>query len=126
MTRLIGVASLIALLIAAFGMVVLSTYNLQRLSRQIVLRKLFGARAWQIAALVGREFLLLICIAAAFGLPVAAVSINRFLATFAAPAPIGIWTLLLAVLIALAVTLFSTLRHTLIAMRLAPARILRN
>ncbi len=124
--RLIGIASLIALLIAAFGMYVLSAYSLQRLSRQIVLRKLFGARDWQIAAIVGREFAALICIGATIGLPVAAIMIQRYLATYSLPAPIGSWTLLVALLIAFAVTFISTLRHTLVAMRLAPAQILRE
>jgi len=126
LAKLLGIASLIALLIAAFGIYVLSTYNVQRLHKQIVLRKMYGASPRQIAGLVGREFITLIAIGALIGLPFAAVAIQKYLATFVEHAPIGGWTLMFAVLIALLVTFFSTLRHTVIAMRLAPVQILRD
>jgi len=124
--KLLGIASLIALLIAVFGIYVLSTYNLQRLSKQIILRKLYGASHRNIASLVGREFIILITVAAIIGLPFAVVAIQRYLATYVEHAPIGGWTLMAALLLALLVTFVSTLRHTVIAMRLAPAQILRD
>ncbi len=123
---LLGTASLTAFVIAAFGIYVLATYSVRRLSKQIVLRKLYGADYRDIAGFVGREFIVLIAIGASIGLPVAAVAIQRYLASYVEHAPIGGWTLLAAVLLALLVTFISTLRHTVIAMRLAPAQILRD
>lgn len=126
LAKLLGLASLIALAIAAFGIYVLSAYNVQRLTMQIVLRKLFGANRRAIARLVGREFLVLLSISASIGLPVAAVSNQRYLAGFVEHAPIGVWPLLAAGAAALLVTLVSTLRHTIAAMRITPAAALRD
>jgi predicted lysophospholipase L1 biosynthesis ABC-type transport system permease subunit len=126
LAKLLGMACAIAMLMAAFSIYVLATYSLQRLAKQIVLRKLYGAKRRNIAALVGREFIVLIGIGALIGLPFAAIEIQNYLATFVEHAPIGAWTLLFALILALLVTLLSTLRHTMIAMRLAPAQILRD
>lgn len=126
LAKLLGLASLIAIGIAAFGIYVLSAYSVQRLSKQIVLRKLFGAKRIAIGKLVGREFIFIIAMGALLGLPIAAWSIQRYLSSFVENAPIGAWTLLAAILIALLVTLISTLRHTSIAMQMSPAQALRD
>lgn len=126
LAKLLGLASAIAVMIAGFGVYVLSTYNVRRLGRQIVLRKLFGAGRRDIARLVGREALILVAISAAIGLPVATLVIQRYLASFLDRAPIGGWTLLAAILTALLVTMVSTLRGTLAAVRMSPAAVLRG
>jgi predicted permease len=123
---LLAAASATALLLAAFGIYVLSAYSVQRRSREIVLRKLHGARGGAIARLLGREFAWMLGCAALLGLPPAALAIQRYLAAFAEHAPIGGWTLLLALAAVLAVALAATIRHTLAAMRLPPALALRS
>jgi putative ABC transport system permease protein len=60
------------------------------------------------------------------GLPFAWLAIQRYLAAFAERAPIGAWTLIGALLVACAVALGSTLRHTLAAVRIRPALALRE
>ena len=126
LAKLLGLASLIAIAIASFGIYVLATYSVQRMARQIVLRKLYGAGRSAILALVGREFASLLALGAAIALPMAAVVIARYLAGFVEHAPIGAWPLLAALLLAVLVTLLSTLRHTLGALRMTPALILRD
>ncbi len=126
LAKLLGIASPIALPIAAFGIYVLSTYNVQRLRKQIVLRKLYGAGPRRIANLVGRVFIVLIALGALAGMPFAVVAIQHYLSGFVERAPIGGWTILMAVLVALLVTFISILRHTMIAMRLAPLDVLRD
>jgi putative ABC transport system permease protein len=126
LAKLLGLASLIAIAIASFGIYVLATYSVQRMARQIVLRKLYGAGRRAILALVGREFVRLLALGAAIALPIAALVNARYLAGFVERAPIGAWPLLAALLLAALVTLLSTLRHTLGALRMAPAQILRD
>ena len=126
LAKLLGLASLIAIAIASFGIYVLATYSVQRMARQIVLRKLYGAGRSAILALVGREFASLLALGAAIAVPVAALVIARYLAGFVERAPIGAWPLAAALLLALLVTLLSTLRHTLGALRMTPASILRD
>jgi putative ABC transport system permease protein len=126
LAKILAAATLIAILIAAFGIYVLSAYSIQRRSQEIVLRKLYGANQGAIARLVGREFLILIIISACIGLPVAGIVAERYLANFVERAPIGIWPLLMAFVVAALIALLSTLRHTISAMRISPALILQR
>lgn len=79
-----------------------------------------------IARLVGKEFALLIGAGALLGLPLAALAIERYLTGFVARAPMGAWPLLAALFLALLVALGATARHTLAALRIAPAAALRS
>jgi len=126
LARLLGAASVIATAIAAFGIYVLAAYSVQRREREIVLRKLYGAGGAAIGKIVMREFALLVGAGALLGLPFAWLAIQRYLGAFAERAPVGAWTLAGAVLVAGAVALLSTLRHTLAAVRIRPALALRE
>lgn len=126
LVKLLGLGTLVAIAIAAFGIYVLSAYTVQRLTKQIVIRKLFGAEAGAIAGLVGREFLILISVGSLIGLPLSAFAIQYYLGDFVTRAPIGIWTLLGSMLVVLVVTIASTLRQTFIAMRMSPIEALRH
>ena len=126
LVKLLGAASVVALLIAAFGIYVLSAYSVQRRSREIVLRKMHGASRSAIAKLLGREFAMLIGAGALLGLPVAALVTQRYLAEFVEHAPMGLWPLACALGFAALVALAATTRHTLAAMRIAPALALQG
>lgn len=125
MARLLALATGIALALAAFGTYVLSAHTVQRRAREIVLRKLYGARRTAIGLLVLREIGLLALLAAALGLPPAALAIRRYLAGYVEQAPIGGWTMLLALAATLAIALLAVARHAWLAMRMAPAAALR-
>jgi putative ABC transport system permease protein len=116
----------IATAIAAFGIYVLAAYSVQRRAREIVLRKLYGAGNVAVGRLVMREFLVLIGAGALLGLPPAWLAMQHYLAGFTERAPIGAWTIMGALLVAAAVALGSTLRHTLAAVRIRPALALRE
>ncbi|CAH0220137.1 Macrolide export ATP-binding/permease protein MacB [Massilia sp. Bi118] len=126
LAKLLAASSVIAMAIAAFGIYVLAAYSVQRREREIVLRKLYGANGMAVGGLVLREFALLVGAGAVAGLPFAWVAMQRYLASFAERAPIGAWTIVAALLLACAVTLGSTLRHTLAAVRIRPALALRE
>jgi putative ABC transport system permease protein len=126
LAKLLGVASVIATAIAAFGIYVLAAYSVQRREKEIVLRKLYGAGRAAIGVLVAREFALLVGAGALLGLPLAWVAIARYLGAFSERAPVGAWTLLAALLVAGMVALASTLRHALAALRIRPALALRE
>jgi len=123
---ILGAASVVAIVLAAFGVYVLSAYNVQRSRREIVLRKLHGASRTAIALMLGREFAVMIGLGAAIGLPPAALAGQRYLAGFVERAPLGAWPLLAALAATSLVALLATARHTLAAMRLTPAQALRD
>jgi putative ABC transport system permease protein len=126
LAKLLAASSVISIAIAAFGIYVLAAYSVQRRTKEIVLRKLYGAGKGEIGKLVAREFAMLIAAGALVGLPAAWVATQRYLAPFTERAPIGVWTLAAALAVAALVTLGSTLRHTLAAVRIRPALALRE
>jgi putative ABC transport system permease protein len=126
LAKLLAASSVIATAIAAFGIYVLAAYSVQRRAREIVLRKLYGAGNTAVGSLVMREFLVLIGTGALIGLPPAWLAMQNYLASFNERAPIGAWTIVGALLVAGAVALGSTLRHTLAAVRIRPALALRE
>ncbi len=125
LAKLLGGASVVAVLIAGFGIYVLSAYSVQRRSREIVLRKMHGASKSAIARLMGREFAVLIGVGAVLGVPLAMLCTERYLAGFVERAVMGVWPSAAALLLAALVALMATARHTLAAMRIAPALALR-
>jgi hypothetical protein len=126
LAMLLGAASIVAIVLSAFGIYVLSAYNVQRRAREIVLRKLYGAGRPAIARLLGREYIVLLAAGALIGLPPAALAIHGYLAGFVDHAPVGGWTLLAATAIAVLVAALATLRHTIAALRATPAAVLRT
>ncbi len=126
LAKLLAIATGTALLIAAFGTYVLSANAVQRRAREIVLRKLHGAGRSDIGMLVVREIGALTLIAAAIGLPLAALGIKRYLSTYVVQAPIGYWTLGFALTVTMIVALVAISRHTWIAMRMVPVEALRT
>lgn len=126
LAKLLSVATCIALAIAAFGTYVLSANTVQRRAREIVMRKLHGARATDICMLVVREIGALVLAAAVIALPIAVLAIRRYLAGYVEHAPIGYWTLLFALALTLIIALIAIARHTWIAMRMVPAEALRT
>jgi hypothetical protein len=89
LAAMLAAGSAMALLLSAFGIYVLAAYNVQRRAREIVLRKLYGARRSAVARLLGREFAWMAGGAALAGLPLAALAIQRYLSGFAEQAPTG-------------------------------------
>lgn len=126
LARMLACATAVLFALAAFGVYVLAANSVQRRAREIVLRKLHGAGRAAIGRLVGREFLLLTGVAAMIGLPPAALAIQRYLAPFVERTPLGAWAPAAALALALLIVAAATARHTLAAMRLAPARALRE
>lgn len=126
MATLLSIATAIALAIAAFGTFVLSANTVQRRAKEIVLRKLHGARRSDIGMLVFKEIGALTAASALIGLPVAAVTIARYLSTYVEHAPAVYWSLLLAPALTLAIILLAIVRHARIAVRMSPADALRE
>jgi hypothetical protein len=123
--RLLALASAIAFAIAAFGTYALAAHAVQRRAREIVLRKLHGAGAAAIAGLLVREMGKLLAMASLVGLPVAALTIQRYLAPYLERSPLAYWSLLLALAATCIVAVLALARHARAAVRMRPADALR-
>ena len=126
LARLLGLSTLIAILIAACGAFVLASDAVQRRTREVALRKLFGARRRHIGRLVARELGTLLLIATAIGMPLAALAIARYLAPFSEHTPLAWWAMLAALGVVAAVVAAAAARQAWLAMRMRPAVALRS
>lgn len=126
LARLLALSTLMAMLIAAGGAYVLAADTVRRRSREIALRKLFGARRGHIGGLVARELGALLLTAAIIGLPLAAVGVARYLAPFTDRTPTAYGALAVALLVAAMVVTAAAAHQAWIATRTRPARVLRS
>jgi len=125
--RLVGIAGLMALGLAAVGIYALAAYTLRRREREIVLRKLHGAGAGAVAGLLVREFAGVLAAACAVALPAAAWLSQRYLADFVERAPVGpfsLWVLVAVAALLAVVTMLAVARHLHAALALRPLRAL--
>ncbi|MFC0348926.1 FtsX-like permease family protein [Undibacterium danionis] len=126
MSKLLMIAAILSLVIAASGIYVLSAYSVQRRVQEIAIRKIYGAKTKAIALLLGKEFAVIMLGSALIGLPLGAFAISHYLSSFVERAPMGGWTLLFALSVALLIAMISSLRHALLAMRISPMSALRD
>ena len=126
LARLLGLATLVAVFIAAIGAYVLAADAVQRRTREIALRKLFGARRHDVGRLVAREIGAILSLAALVALPLAALAIARYLAPFTERTPLAYWTMGIALIATLGVVAIAALRQTRIAMAMKPSAALRT
>jgi cell division protein FtsX len=126
LARLLEFGTAIAMIIAAFGVYVLAADAVQRRTREIALRILFGTRRRDIAKLVAKEVGAIILLSAVCAIPLAALAIGRYLAVYTEQAPNAFWSLAFALVAALATAAFAAARQAWVAMMLKPAVALRT
>jgi ABC-type antimicrobial peptide transport system permease subunit len=126
LARLLALSTAVAMIIAAFGVYVLAADAVQRRTKEIALRKLFGTRRRDIGKLVAKEIGTVILLSAVVALPLAALAIGRYLAAYTERTPLAYWALAFALLVSLATAAFAGARQTWIAMALKPAAALRT
>jgi ABC-type antimicrobial peptide transport system permease subunit len=126
LARLLALSTALAMIIAAFGVYVLAADAVQRRTKEIALRKLFGTRRLDIGKLVAKEIGAVILLSAVVALPLAALAIGRYLAAYTERTPLAFWALAFALLATLATAAFAGARQAWIAMTLKPAVALRT
>ncbi|MEM8893885.1 MAG: FtsX-like permease family protein [Bacteroidota bacterium] len=72
-----------AILIAALGLFGLASFTVSKRSKEIGIRKVLGAEVSQLMALISKEFVWLVLISMVFAVPVAYISVNNWLDSYA-------------------------------------------
>ena len=106
-SRLMLVFSVLAIVIAVLGLFGLSTFAIERRTKEIGVRKILGASTLSIVHLLTREFLILVAIAFAIAAPLSWWAMNRWLDNFAYRIHITVWIFIFGAAITLACTLIS-------------------
>ena len=124
--KVFGLFSMLAIFIACIGLLGLAAYLTQQRTKEIGIRKVLGASVGNIVGLLSKDFLLLVVIAMAVGIPVAWYAMTRWLQNFSYSIKLGWWIFALAGLIALAIA-FMTVSYQSIRAALAnPIKSLRD
>lgn len=123
--RVLGTLSGVALFLSCLGLFGLSIFSAQRRTKEIGIRKAMGASTGAIMRLLLWAFAKPVVWASLIAWPVAAWLMHRWLEGFVYHVDMGWWLLLVASLLALAVTLITVSVHSYLVARAAPTRALR-
>jgi putative ABC transport system permease protein len=116
--QLIAGLTLLALLISGLGLIGLTTYNTERRTKEIGIRKVLGASVQNIVTMLSRDFLKLVIIGIAIGIPLAWYTVGKWLEGFAYRIEMSWWMFfacaLAAIFLALATVSYQSIRTALI------------
>lgn len=97
--------SLIAVILACLGLFALSSYTIKQRTKEMGIRKIYGARTKEILFLLSRDFLKLVFFAAILAFPLAFWGLNRWLEAFATRIHLGWWFFIIPISIILPIIL---------------------
>ena len=101
----------IAILIASLGLLGLTSFLAQQKTKEIGIRKVFGATSGLIIKLLTTSFLKWVLIAICLGSPFAIYAMKNWLSNFAYHTSITWWLIALAAMILLSISLFTIIFH---------------
>jgi len=126
LTRLIGIFAAISIFIACLGPFGLTAFTTEQRSREIGIRKVLGASAWQIIGLLARRILILVLVASVLAAVAAYFAIDEWLNGFAYQAGINPLIFLLAAAVAAAVAVATVAAQSWRAANSDPVQALRH
>ena len=125
LAQLYTYSSFIAIFIACLGLFGLASYTADRRSKEIGIRKVFGASVSNIVKILSNEFIKLIIIAIAISFPVCWYIIKNWLQNFAYRIDIYWWIFLSSGILALIIVLLVVSHQAVIAAKKNPIESLR-
>ena len=117
--------SILSIFIACLGLFGISAFTAQLRTKEIGIRKTFGANTKSITLLVSREFIIYVLISLMISIPLGFYFMSKWLQNFAFHIQIQWWVLLLSVMITLFIALLAISYQALKAAFTRPANALR-
>jgi len=124
--QVFGLFSFLAILIACFGLLGLSAYNVLQRTKEIGIRKVLGATVNSILFLLSRDFMKLIIISLLLSIPVGWFIMSKWLEDYAFRIQIGWWVFAVAGAIALLIAVVTIVIQTLKAASANPVNSLKT
>jgi putative ABC transport system permease protein len=124
--KVFGIFSLLAIIIASFGLLGLSAYNVSQRVKEISIRKILGASGQHIFRLLSIQFFRLILFAIMLAIPIGWFVMNKWLQDFAYRITISWWIFFIAGLFALIIALITISLQALKAITSSPVKNLRS
>jgi putative ABC transport system permease protein len=118
--------TVLAIMIACLGLFGLTAYAAEQRNKEIGIRKILGAKASTIVAMLSKDFIKLILIAIAISTPLAGLAMHQWLQGFAYRQDIQWWVLLLAGLVSIIIAFITISFQSIKAARINPVESLRS
>ena len=99
--------SILAILISCLGLLGLASFMAEQRTKEIGIRKVLGATASNIVALLSKEFTKWVIVANAFAWPIAYFALNKWLQSYAYKTNVALWSFILSGVIALLIALLT-------------------
>ena len=125
-SELVKYFSLIVILISCIGLFGLITFSAQQRTKEIGIRKTFGASVRNIFFMLSREFIIWVVISSFIAFPAAWYAVNKWLGNFAYRINLGVGIFCFALLISLVITYLTIGYRALKAATANPVDSLRN
>jgi putative ABC transport system permease protein len=126
LSQVVGLFSGLAIFVACLGLFGLATYTAQQRTKEIGIRKAVGASVSSIVRLLSTDFLKLVAVAIAVGMPLAYLAVQQWLDGFAYRASLGVGPFVGAAMLALVTAALTVGYRALRAAHTDPARALRS
>jgi putative ABC transport system permease protein len=123
--QMITIFTLISLFLSSLGIFALSSFNMQRRVKEIGIRKVNGAKIWQVMLMLNTDFVKWVAIAFVIATPIAYYAMDKWLQNFAYRTPLSWWVFALAGLLALVIALLTVSWQSWWAARRNPVEALR-
>ncbi|MGW8313978.1 MAG: ABC transporter permease [Bacteroidales bacterium] len=117
--------TVLAILIAALGLIGLTSFMVERKTKEISIRRVHGASVTQVSSLLSREFIKLILIANLISWPIAYLGIRKWLEGFSKHIEVQWFVFLASAFITLLVTILITTFHAYRASQMNPSDTLK-
>jgi ABC-type antimicrobial peptide transport system permease subunit len=101
MSKIVGYFSFLAIVISCLGLIGLSLFMTELRTKEIGIRKINGAKSFEIFSLLSAEYVLWVMISIIIACPIAWYAMNKWLQNFAYRINIGWWVFALAGTVAL-------------------------
>jgi putative ABC transport system permease protein len=118
--------TILAILIACLGLFGLASYMVEQRTKEIGIRKVFGANERIIMRLIAKDFLILVTIGIAIAVPVAYYFMNNWLQNYVYKTKIGVPLFLIAALLTILITFITISYKAYQAAVMNPARSLKT
>lgn len=126
MEGLLRVLTMISITIAILGLFGLTSFTAHLRTKEIGIRKVFGATMSEIFILLSKSYLKLILISIVISVPVAVYAMNSWLEEFAYRTGMGVWVILLAACSCLMLALATIFFQSYKSLRANPVKSLRS
>lgn len=106
-SKLIGAFTLLSIIISSMGIFAMALYYIQQKVKEIGIRKINGARVFEVMIMLNKDFIKWVVIAFIIACPVALYTMHKWLHNFAYQTALSWWIFTLAGLLALGIALLT-------------------